>query len=210
MTQSEKWKAVFSGVLLTLLIQLIPSSAVSDPEVYDAVDPSLIDTPELAAPNLLPRSLPSDIKTANGSIEAPKKKKISKAKQAPKTAVSKNSRKKTPDTSSIKELTKLRKENRDLKSKLQLLPRIAKRERNRCERPRAPYSPDLYDRSFEVVPDDRALELADRLQLVSELIVKHQRAYDYRTMTDSQLEKILNDLDGQNQNQSAPLLFDWN
>jgi hypothetical protein len=45
--------------------------------------------------------------------------------------------------------------------------------------------------SFDPVPQDQAELIARRLQLIDQLIRRHGRAYDYRTLTVRQLESIL-------------------
>lgn len=50
-------------------------------------------------------------------------------------------------------------------------------------------------KDYDVVPKQLSTPLIRRLQLVQILIQKYNRAYDYRTRTTSELEKILMDLE---------------
>jgi len=50
---------------------------------------------------------------------------------------------------------------------------------------------------YEFVPADQVDGVARRLQVVGEIILRHRRAYDYRTHTVKQLQAILAQLDSQ-------------
>lgn len=48
---------------------------------------------------------------------------------------------------------------------------------------------------YDVVAEDHRDSIVGRLELIQSLIVRHGRAYDYRTTTTAQLEKTLKELD---------------
>lgn len=59
--------------------------------------------------------------------------------------------------------------------------------------------------SFDTVPQAQAPKIAERLKLVEQLLVRHQRAYDYRSLTTTQLAAILKRLDDEAQVFAPPV-----
>jgi hypothetical protein len=57
---------------------------------------------------------------------------------------------------------------------------------------------------FDEVPADHIGSISRRLQLVREILIRHHRAYDYRKLTISDLEKVLENLDREAGNPVTP------
>lgn len=49
-------------------------------------------------------------------------------------------------------------------------------------------------KNFDEVPSDQAEAIVERLSLVEEILIKHNRAYDYRSHTQKELKTILSEL----------------